>query len=63
MSYRNKSPWKEEKLMVSSAPKNSVFAIYDHITFLILKSGMVDFTHWFRYILGQRIKKMLGQNR
>lgn len=62
-SYRKKTPWKDENLLFSPAPKNLIFRVYDYLTYIILKCRMYSFAHWFRYILGQRIKKISKQKR
>lgn len=61
--YRSRSLWANEPLLVIPPPKNFIFGIYDYITYIIIKLHMYNFSHWFRYILGQRVKRLTKQKR
>ena len=61
--YRNKSPWVGESLMPTPAHKNFIFRIYDYSIYIMLKCRIYNFTQWYRYIFGQRVKKILKQKR
>jgi len=61
--YRKKTPWANESLLPIPPSKNIIFGIYDYIVYFLKKFNIYGFTHWLRYILGQRIKKISGQKR
>lgn len=61
--YRKKTLWSGETLLKTPSSKNFIFFVYDYMTYLFIRLHMYNFSHWFRYILGQRIKKIVRQNR
>ncbi len=61
--YREKSPWEKEPLLSTPRSKNAWFHVYDILTYTMLRFRFYRYAHWFRYIIGQRIKRALNQNR
>lgn len=61
--YRNQSPWSDTPLAQLPPAKNVLFGVYDYVVRAMKRMNMYSFTLWFRFILGQRIKKLTGQNR
>jgi lipopolysaccharide biosynthesis glycosyltransferase len=61
--YRKKTPWKDFPLLPNPTPKNLVFGLYDLVVYSLLRIRLNRFAFWFRYILGQKIKRALKQRR
>jgi len=63
LEYRSKSPWASIDPMINPMAKNLIFRIYDNAAYLLSRLRLYDLNHWFRYRLGQRIKKLMHQDR
>ena len=63
LSYRQETPWKGQKLMEMASSPSWIFGIYDKLTCMILKLRLFDTAHWFRYVLGQKIKNVIKRSR
>jgi lipopolysaccharide biosynthesis glycosyltransferase len=61
--YLKKTPWASEPL--ESLPKSNsfIFGLYDFGSMFLRKLGCYNAYHWYRYILGQLIKQLIGKER
>lgn len=62
LNYIASSPWAKEEL--EKLPKNENFILHVFYTIArqLRKFGFYDFYHWYRYVFGQRVKRMLSAN-
>ncbi len=63
LQYRRRSQWANEPLQRWPKSINFVFAVYDRISYLMLRAHMYNTALLFRYRLGQRVKARTGQSR
>lgn len=63
LSFLEKTPWSGDKPEEFSTSKSFVYKIYDEFSLILLNLKLYNFYHWYRYIFGQKIKKILNIKR
>ena len=63
ISFLNKTSWVNEDLDELNWDKKIIFILYDEISILLRKCQFNNVYHWYRYVLGQKIKSFLGVSR
>lgn len=58
-----RTPWATLPLQEFSSKKSIIYFVYDEISLILQRLKLHDFYHWYRYIFGQRIKRLLRSAR
>jgi len=59
-SYSALSPWATEALEKLPKHEDLILYVFYTVARLLRKFGFYNFYHWYRYVLGQKVKRRLG---
>lgn len=63
LEYVNRLNWEPSIISVGKGHGNWVIKSYDTTCLLLRKVGLYSFYHWYRYVFGQYIKRIIGVSR